>query len=174
MGGMWMRAFGPLVVVLLGCTEVGHGNALICGSEGDGEVPDAGWGVPDDVPADFVPDDVPADGEGPDVAGAPFAIEPAVLRLSIRQGETLALPVRVIRAAGFDVPVILTADGLPDMVYAEPSLEVPERAGATVVLEASAVATLVDDAPFTLSGSAGGHRRSVRLLLDVTPGDVDW
>lgn len=162
MGGM-NRGAVLLIWGLMGCVNLGPQHAEACRAEADAG-PDA---IELDAARDAPLDDTP-------VIGAPFSIRVEPLRFTVRAGETVRVPVEVIRAAGFDAPVTLMADGLPEAVYAEPSFEVPERPESALVLEASGRAPQIDDAPFVISGTSMGHRRELRVTLDVIEGVTDW
>lgn len=146
------------------CAAVGLAIAMLTGIAGCIEeqvVQDAGLDAPDapDVPSD-VRLDVP-------VIGGPFALEVATLEITVRQGETAILPLSIRRVPGFDDTVTITADGLPEGTHAPAVRDEPDEHPRHLELQASEDAATVQRAPFVISASGSGHRRTWRATIDV-------
>lgn len=146
------------------CAAVGLGFWLLSGVAGcteEQEVEDTGVDAPDapDVPSD-VGMDVP-------VVGGPFALDVALLEITVRQGEAVTVPIAVRRVPEFDGRVMITADGLPEGTRAASVRDALDEPAMRIEIEASDDAETVQRAPFVISASGAGHRRTWRATIDV-------
>jgi uncharacterized delta-60 repeat protein len=120
-------------------------------------------------------DDGSADDDGAD--GAPdggFSLILAADRVLVRQGESVSLGVTIERGAGFDEPVDVTMEDLPDGVTAGSlTIGAGESAGS---LTLSAAADSAQGAtPTGVAGAAGETSDSapLRVLVGGPPGTLD-
>ncbi|HKE19057.1 MAG TPA: delta-60 repeat domain-containing protein [Kofleriaceae bacterium] len=146
-------------IASVACGEVSHG-------DGDGADSD------DDGGAQTDDDGGDGGGDGGDVKG--FAVDVAVERLFLRQGQTAALEVTISREDGFDTAVTVELRDLPAGVTAEPATAQPGGGRAIVMVSAASDATQ-GALGVEAVGKAGDveRRAAVRLVVAGEPGTLD-
>jgi hypothetical protein len=88
--------------------------------------------------------------------------------ITVTRGEQAKLNVSVERIGGYDVPIVLTVEGLPDGVTASESTVAGDKTSAEITLEADA-STAIQARHVRVHGTAGDRSVSTpdRLLLAV-------
>lgn len=147
-------AMRALLVLLSGCglTEIRDGRAAI-----EDTMDAAPCGATDAGATDV---------GGPDVGPRPtrgFWLRATPLRLEATRGERAAVEVSVIRAPGFRTPVVVSAFGLPEAATAEP-IGVADDV-EHLVLDVDGLAPEAPEVAFTIHGSAGGFRETLRATI---------
>jgi hypothetical protein len=125
------------------------------------EIEDAGLDAPDTP-------DAPDAGEMEiPVIGGPFALDVDMLEITVHQGETVLVPVRIRRIPEYDARVTITADGLPEGTHASAVRDDDDGNAMAIEIEADDDAPAVQRSPFVISALGTGHRRTWRVTLDV-------
>lgn len=97
-----------------------------------------------------------------------FAIVPHGTQLTMRAGTARPMIVELIRADGFDTPIVLTLHGLPDGLRASPRTAGPIDRYVVLLVEASDGAVTQERVPFALQAEADGWVRRARITVSVT------
>lgn len=95
-----------------------------------------------------------------------FRLEATPLRADVLRGSRVTFEVRVVRAPGFALPIVIQAFGLPPGSAAEPvaAADLP----AALVVTAEGLAPESPLTPFAIHGSAAGYRATLRAEIAVT------
>lgn len=170
------------VMALSGCVPVearggrsaiegeGRGDGPTCALDGSGD----GTGGHDAASAGV--DDAREDGPGARDDGSGdgdivrpttgFRLEVTPARAEVLRGGRVSFEVRVVRAVGFEAPIVVQAFGLPAGCAAEPvaAAALP----AALVVTAEGLAPAASYVPFAIDGSAAGTRATARAEIAVT------
>lgn len=95
-----------------------------------------------------------------------FRLEATPLRAEVLRGASVTFEVNVVRALGFDLPVVVQAAGLPAGVTAEPVAA--DARPASLVVRAEGLAPSAERVAFAIHGYAAGHRATLRAEIAVT------
>ncbi len=139
------------------------GAIVVCGADGDAsreprdasrEPRDASAGAGDAAAASGPP---PTSG---------FRLEATPPRAEVLRGSRVTFEVRVVRAPGFVLPIVIQAFGLPPGSAAEPVAAADLPAALVVTAEGLAPESALT--PFAIHGSAAGYRATLRAEIAVT------
>lgn len=157
------RDAGPEEPVYAGCDA--SARALDAGPDAAPEPADAGV---DALPQSFDAGLDVTERRDAGLGAEMFAIRPRGTQLTVRAAGSLAWTIDVVRADGFESPIVLEAFGLPAGVRAAPVVATVGEASVDLVLEAEASALIRADAAFSLQASADGWVRRARITVSVT------